>query len=187
MSEFEVTNATLDDWADIKQLVLQLGDSKFSAIVGATPEEAQGFLINSITHPAGVGLLLLRWQGRAVGLCALMAMNSPKPGTLGVYAETQVHCFIHSVYIRPSYGDGQWATKVPPEGGNHMMLGIEEWARARRAVWIYGNVRLDGRFGGFWRKFGMGAQHGVAGKGVSPGVEELPGLELHQVVVGKEV
>lgn len=40
MSEFEVTNATLDDWADIKQLVLQLGDSKFSAIVGATPEEA---------------------------------------------------------------------------------------------------------------------------------------------------
>lgn len=185
MSEINVATATLDDWQDIKVLVDQLSASRFTNIVGANRDEASGFLLNSLVAPDGVGFLMLRWMSELIGMAALMAINAPKPGTLGVYAQCQRHCFINSVYIRPDIA----GVKVPKEAGSHMLLGIEAWARARGAVWMYGNVRLDGRFGALWRKFGMAPQHGVAGKGVSSGLDDLdaPGFELHQVVVGKEL
>ena len=180
-----VTNASLDDWQDIKVLVHELQESRFSAILGADINGMECWLHNSKLFPQSVGLLLLRWEGRLVGLCALMAVDAPEPGSLGLggNVRTQRHGFIHSVYIAP-YAD----EKVPQCAGQVLLKGIEQWARERGAVYLYGNVRLDGRFGALWRKFGLSPQHGVIGRAIpSTQVEELPGFELHHVVVGKEL
>lgn len=189
--EFTVACATLDDWAELKELCERIQGTRVEQIISAKPEEMQGFLINSLMVPQGVGLLLLRWHKMLIGVAGMMCIDAPKPGVIGVFVQTQKHGFIHSCYIDSyAYGsNGEYGVKVPAEAGKMMMAGIEQWARGRGAVWLYGNVRLDGRFAGLWRKHGLKPMHGTAGKSLiaNSDIEELPGLELHQVVVGKEL
>lgn len=198
---FEVSQAGLDDWAEIKALVQELQRSPASQYVGCQISEAEALLVNSITN-YHTGFLVLRFnkEGWRTGICGMVSMlivDAPRAGQIGFTPTRQG--FIHSVYISPQaelQGPRNTATelKLPYEAGLAMMDGIEHWSRSRGATWIYGNVRLDGRFGGFWRKFGMKPKVMCVGKSLQKiqvsGVEDLPeeaGFEPHQVVVEKEL
>lgn len=182
---YYVHPAQLNHWEAIKGVAARLRDSRFSAFVGGEEAELEGFLVNSLTVPQAVGLLLLTMGDTPIGLAALIIVDCPKPGRLGTQVQVERHGFIHSVYIDPFFPDG---SKVPGEAGQAMLLGVEQWCRARGAVYLYGNVRLDGRFGALWRKFGLSPQFGTVGKAIpSTQLEELPGFELVHVVVGKEL
>ena len=169
-SDITAAPATIDDWLGIKACIARLRASRFSQYVSSTNQEAEGFFVNSRQFPDKVGFLILKWGDYVIGVVALLAIDAPKPGTIGVYTELVRHCFIHSVYIDPWIPvDPGRRIQVPMEAGKVFYAAIENWGRVRGATFIYGNVREDGHFDAFFRKFGLRVQHKVVGRVIEHG------------------
>ena len=168
-SDITAAPATIDDWPGIKACIARLRASRFSSYVSSTDQEAEGFFVNSRQFPDKVGFLILKWGAHVCGVVALLAIDAPKPGTIGVYTELVRHCFIHSVYIDPWVPTLGGKRRIPMEAGKVFYEAIENWGRTRGATFIYGNVREDGHFDAFLRKFGLRVQHKVVGRVIEHG------------------
>lgn len=178
MSILKCRNATLNDWPQIKDLHARLQTDKARNYIASTIEELEAFLVNSITFPQ-VSLLVLEWEMEKgtylVGIAAMMLIQAPQLGQIGVHNKLAVHCFIHAVYI-PSWIRATTGEKlrVPlqhgVDGGSDQDAGalmwnsMVAWAEAHNASYIYGNIRLDGNFGAFEKKYGLTKRFTIIGK-----------------------
>ena len=168
--DVQVTRADIEDWPDIMNLRGYLTRSKAENYISADPESLKGFLHHAYTYPERVGLLLCWWKSDLVGMAAVLLVDQPVVTTPGVGVTRQA--FIHSVYITPWVWDALKVEKISVPGyvGAEMSAGIDIWATSPRsdggggARFIYGNVRLDGHFKAFSRKFGYERQSVVIGK-----------------------
>lgn len=168
--DVEILRADVEDWEAIGGLREYLEGSRANNYISADPQSLKAFLHHSFTFPERVGLLLCRWQGRLVGMAAVLLVDQPVVVVPGLRSSRQA--FIHSVYILPWVWDWDRSRqlRVPGRVGVAMSEGIEKWATFPRsdggggARFIYGNVRLDGNFGAFARKFGYEKQSVVIGK-----------------------
>lgn len=165
-----VTRADIEDWPEILGLREYVVTSRAVNYISAEPEALKGFLHHSYTYPERVGLLLCWWGEHLVGMAAVLIVDQPIVANPGVGLTRQA--FIHSVYIAPWVWDRSRVVKIRVPGyvGKEFCSGIEKWAKHPRndgmggAKFIYGNVRLDGNFSGFLRKFGFERQSVVVGK-----------------------
>lgn len=168
-SMITVRPAELNDWESLKDLHYKLQRDKARNYISCNINELEAFFLNSKLFPQ-VRLLVVDWQIRpgwntVVGLAAMMAIETPRMGDTGVYRNRVIHCFIHAAYV-PSWviPDRMNKMRVPPEAGPELWKHMEEWARSVGACFIYGNVRLDGNFRAFEKRYGLKKQHIVIGK-----------------------
>lgn len=166
----------IDDWTDIRHLQKEFSETRFQDYISGTLEELETFYVKSRAWPERVGFLQVRWQEHLCGLAALLLVDAPQLGKSDKPVDRQ--CFIHSVYIAPKivvfpayHGMVVGRThRVPGYVGKVMCEGMVRWAKAPRpdglggATKLFGNVRLDGNFGGFARKFGFLKTHSVVVK-----------------------
>lgn len=159
-----VERADIDSWHDILRLREYVQDSRAINYISAEPEALKGFLHHSFTYPDRIAFLLCWWKEELIGMAAVLIVDQPVVSSPGVALNRQA--FIHSVYIAPWIWDRSRVEKIPiPRyAGEEFCAGIEKWSRERGARYIYGNVRLDGNFNGFLRKFGFERQSVVVGK-----------------------
>jgi hypothetical protein len=166
-SNVEAHCATLEDWLGIKSVVELLNaHPKFSKFLSCTVQDAQGWLVNSIAFPHSVGMLVVTYEAVVCGVAAVLAMETPLPGSAGV-GKGPKHGFMHSVFIAPCVYP--WGVKdigklrIPSSAGLAMCEMIVKWTRERSCTYVYGNVRPDGHFDGLLRKYGFKVQHKVVG------------------------
>lgn len=163
----------IDDWPDIKHLQKDFEGTRFQNYVSGTLPELEAFYVRSRAWPEQVGFLQVRWNDHLCGLASLLLIDSPQLGSADRPVDR--HCFIHSVYIAPKITEchgtaGGRTHRVPGYVGKVMCEGMVRWAARLRAdgmggaTKLFGNVRLDGNFGGFARKFGFMKTHTVVVK-----------------------
>lgn len=172
-SVITIRPANVDDWERLKDLHFRLQTDKARNYISCSLSELESFLVNSKMFPQ-IHLLIVDWQIRPgwntiAGLAAMMAIEAPRMGDMGVYRGKVVHAFIHAAYV-PSYviPDRMHKLKVPKDAGIELWKAMEGWARSIGACFIYGNVRLDGNFAAFEKKYGLKKQHIVIGKDIDP-------------------
>ena len=159
---------SINDWPEIRDLQREFSKTRFQNYISGTLAELETFYVKSRAWPERVGFLQVRWMGHLCGLAALMLVDAPQLGNSENPVDRQ--CFIHSVYIAPRVQVLQSSTRVPAYVGKVMCEGMERWAKRPRpdglggATKLFGNVRLDGNFGGFSRKFGFLKTHSVVVK-----------------------
>lgn len=149
--------ATLDDWAGLKRLVDWIRrDPAFSKILAITEAEMEAALVNSRLPQIPYRLQVVvegKWN-KVLGfaICCLHSGSQMySPG-----AESgQPNCYIHAAFVSPA---------APRRAGLLLYQGVEDWARSGNALQLYGNVRLEGSFGGFARKYGLKPLYTAIGK-----------------------
>lgn len=161
--------AGMDDWDRLKDLHFRLQTDKARNYISCSLPELESYFLNSKLFPQ-ITLMVVDWQIRpgwnaVVGLAAMMLIDAPQLSQTGVYAKPVRHCFIHAAYV-PSWvmPDRMEKLKVPSECGPELWKAMEGWAKKHGACFIYGNVRLDGNFAAFEKKYGLKKQHVVIGK-----------------------
>lgn len=155
-----VKDAGVEDWQALKHLHAKLQMDKARNYISCSLEELESFLLNSKLFPQ-VKLLVVEWDRRIAGLAAMMLIDAPQMGQTGVYAQRVRHVFIHAAYVPSWVGVKE---RVPREAGPKLWEAMEGWSKQMGACFIYGNVRLDGNFNAFERKYGLKKQHVVIGK-----------------------
>ncbi len=174
-SEVLVRQVVLEDWVDVRSLLAvqasweskrrKVRGGSVGPVLGVTEESMRGYFLHSLMVP-NVGLWLAWWRSHPVGYCFAMLTNPPDlaspPGS-----KPLVHCFVHSMFVAPSISAPCGRARVPWVVGRELVRNVEDWAREAKpfpAVWIYGNVRVDGNIEAMERQFGGKATYVGIGK-----------------------
>ncbi len=151
--------ATLDDWQGLQDLLFQYErDTKAHAGLHLTKEILQTQLVNSLSMPHQVGMLVLRRSEYdtvdVVAVAMLFAIAQPNINMPGIALTNS--SFINSVYSCDRY--------IPKKTREEFLELIFTWSMMRRCNYVFGNISPDRNWRATCRRYGFKPMHVVIGK-----------------------
>lgn len=151
MSNYTLSYATLDDWAEIKTLFAEAADDDSAFLIDTAPATAQQYLLNSLAFPAHHGLILYRNKNKELkGYAALTVGQSVEDG--------RVYGLIRAAYLAP---EERRSGNCPEESAGYCgMYKIEQWFEERGIKKVFANTQRKS-LDSFVRVYGFEISHTV--------------------------